>query len=276
MSKESFKVAKLAYRQFKLRVRKTLSPSHFGPESLEDAAVDYIVRNLDLYDVQASVNVGLLSCVLCRIPEQINVFGYWERLTVYFISPGCDQCHECEPSDLFSTRGGLCSHQCLNQGCVQGGLCHADTGPPAWLSLCQRWRTLQRQQVSPLCSSVSKFCKKAAPRLFSLEFIQSLYISRQSFSNTTSTAVCQCSCWLFALSTSRCHSPHLDDTQTTYSQSLSVFSHTSLSDRYRRSYDSEFTAPLVIHHVWPALTEGGAVVVKGEAVTRRGALVLAI
>lgn len=59
LSQESFKAAKLAYRQFKLRVRKTLSPSHFGPEGLEDAAVDYIVRNLDLYDVQSSVNVGL-------------------------------------------------------------------------------------------------------------------------------------------------------------------------------------------------------------------------
>ena len=58
ITQESFKTAKLAYRQFKLRVRKTLSPSHFGPESLEDAAVDYIVRNLDLYDVQASINVG--------------------------------------------------------------------------------------------------------------------------------------------------------------------------------------------------------------------------
>lgn len=57
ISQESFKTAKLAYRQFKLHVRKTLSPSHFGPESLEDAAVDYIVRNLDLYDVLASVNV---------------------------------------------------------------------------------------------------------------------------------------------------------------------------------------------------------------------------
>lgn len=58
MSQESFKTAKLAYRQFKLRVRKTLSP-HFGLEHLEDAAVDYIVRNLDLYDIQASINVGL-------------------------------------------------------------------------------------------------------------------------------------------------------------------------------------------------------------------------
>ncbi|KAK1897045.1 Mitochondria-eating protein [Dissostichus eleginoides] len=52
---ESFKTAKLAYRQFKLRVRKTLS-LHFGLEYLEDAAVDYIVRNLDLYDIQASIN----------------------------------------------------------------------------------------------------------------------------------------------------------------------------------------------------------------------------
>ncbi|KAG8003462.1 Mitochondria-eating protein [Nibea albiflora] len=43
-------------------------------------------------------------------------------------------------------------------------------------------------------------------------------------------------------------------------------------NKYRRSYDSEFTAPLVMHHVWPALVEGDAVVVKGEAVTRRGAL----
>lgn len=56
---ESFSAAKLAYRQFKLRAWKTLSPSRFGPESLEDASVDYIVRNLDLYDVKASVNVGL-------------------------------------------------------------------------------------------------------------------------------------------------------------------------------------------------------------------------
>lgn len=58
---ESFQAAKLAYRQFKLRVRKTLSPTHVGPEILEDAVVDYIVRNLDLYDVQTSVSVCLLN-----------------------------------------------------------------------------------------------------------------------------------------------------------------------------------------------------------------------
>lgn len=49
--------------------------------------------------------------------------------------------------------------------------------------------------------------------------------------------------------------------------------YTSLPLRYRRSFDSEFTAPLVAHHVWPALLEGDTVILKGEAVTRRGALV---
>ncbi|KAK7919299.1 hypothetical protein WMY93_010583 [Mugilogobius chulae] len=36
---------------------------------------------------------------------------------------------------------------------------------------------------------------------------------------------------------------------------------------YRRSYDSEFSAPLVLYHVWPALMEGEMTLVKGEAVT---------
>lgn len=49
--------------------------------------------------------------------------------------------------------------------------------------------------------------------------------------------------------------------------------YTSLPLRYRRSFDSEFTAPLVAYHVWPALLEGDTVILKGEAVTRRGALV---
>lgn len=108
-------------------------------------------------------------------------------------------------------------------------------------------------------------------RLSSSEFSQSLYIS--SLPVTILIAADQCICWLFALSTSRCHSLHLDDThKQIHTASLTVF--TLFVCRYRRSYDSEFTAPLVIHHVWPALMEGGAVVVKGEAVTRRGALVL--
>lgn len=55
---ESFHAAKMAYRQFKLRVTETLSLGHTGPESLEDTVLDYIVDHEDLYDVQASVNVS--------------------------------------------------------------------------------------------------------------------------------------------------------------------------------------------------------------------------
>ncbi|CAF3778163.1 unnamed protein product [Adineta steineri] len=43
------------------------------------------------------------------------------------------------------------------------------------------------------------------------------------------------------------------------------------NSKYRRSYDSEYGAPLVDHHIWPALMQGGRVIVKGEASTRRGA-----
>lgn len=45
------------------------------------------------------------------------------------------------------------------------------------------------------------------------------------------------------------------------------------SHRYRRSHDSDFTAPLVFYHVWPALMENDCIIMKGEAVTKRGALV---
>ena len=44
-----------------------------------------------------------------------------------------------------------------------------------------------------------------------------------------------------------------------------------MMNRYRRSYDSEYTAPLVNHHIWPALMQGPRVVIKGEVNTRRGA-----
>ncbi len=42
-------------------------------------------------------------------------------------------------------------------------------------------------------------------------------------------------------------------------------------DRYRRSYDSDYSAPLVNHHIWPCLMQGLKVFMKGEACTRRGA-----
>ena len=45
-----------------------------------------------------------------------------------------------------------------------------------------------------------------------------------------------------------------------------------ISCRYRRSYDSEFTAPLIAYHIWPALMEDSSVIIKGECVTRRGSV----
>ncbi|NXY66733.1 MIEAP protein, partial [Callaeas wilsoni] len=38
---------------------------------------------------------------------------------------------------------------------------------------------------------------------------------------------------------------------------------------YYRSFDSDFTARFVAYHVWPALMENGAVIVKGEVVTKK-------
>ena len=42
--------------------------------------------------------------------------------------------------------------------------------------------------------------------------------------------------------------------------------------RYRRSYDSEYSAPLVAYYIWPALMDGNTCVSKGEAFTKRGAV----
>uniref|UniRef100_A0A665TH59 Mitochondria-eating protein n=1 Tax=Echeneis naucrates TaxID=173247 RepID=A0A665TH59_ECHNA len=153
---ESFKTAKLAYRQFKLHVKKTLSVSHYGPESLEDAAVDYIVRNLDLYDVQDSVN------------SVINAMNVNPRISF----------------------------------------------PP-------------EVDFAFISTLIRETCRVA-----------------------------------FAMQTL---DPPLD---LAFASDGELYN----DSKYRRSYDSEFAAPLVMYHVWPALVEGSAVIVKGEAVTRRGAL----
>ncbi|CAL8346110.1 mitochondria-eating protein [Gadus morhua] len=152
----SFQTAKLAYRQFKLRVRKTLSSSHMGPETLEDAAVDYIVRNMDLYDVQASVN------------DVINAMNVNPRISF----------------------------------------------PP-------------EVDFALVSSLIRETCRVA-----------------------------------FAMQTL---DPPLD---LAFSSDGELFN----DNKYRRSYDSEFAAPLVLYHVWPALMEGDIALIKGEAVTHRGAL----
>ncbi|KAA0708694.1 Mitochondria-eating protein [Triplophysa tibetana] len=153
---ESFQAAKLAYRQFKIRVKKTLSSTHIGHESLEDAVVDYIVRNLDLYDVQTSVN------------DVINAMN---------VNP------------------------------------HISFPPEVDFVL------------------ISSFIREACRIAFAMQTLD----------------------------------PPLD---LAYSSDGELYSDV----KYRRSFDSEFTAPLVAYHVWPALVEGDTVILKGEAVTKRGAL----
>ncbi|KAM8939506.1 mitochondria-eating protein [Pelodytes ibericus] len=153
---ESFHAAKMAFRQFKLRVRKSLSPSHLGPESLEDAVIDYIVRNLDCYDVQSSVN---------EVISAMNV----------------------NPKISF---------------------------PP---------------EVDFIL--ISGFIREVCRVAFSMQTLEA----------------------------------PLD---IAFAVDGELFS----ESKYRRTYDSEITAPLVYYHAWPALMENDTVVVKGEAVTKRGAL----
>uniref|UniRef100_A0A8B9B8R4 Mitochondria-eating protein n=1 Tax=Anser brachyrhynchus TaxID=132585 RepID=A0A8B9B8R4_9AVES len=151
---ESFQAAKMAYRQFKMRVRKTLSLGHTGLESLEDTVLDYMVRHEDLYDVQASVN---------EVIRSMNM----------------------NPKISF---------------------------PP-------------EVDFIVISSLIRELCRVA----FSMQTLI----------------------------------PPLD---IAFGMDGELFSET----KYHRSLDSDFTAALVAYHVWPALMENDVVIVKGEAVTKRG------
>ncbi|XP_069869250.1 mitochondria-eating protein isoform X2 [Dipodomys merriami] len=152
---EAFHVAKMAFRHFKIRVRKSLTPSYVGSNDFETAVSEYIICHLDLYDSQSSVN---------DVIRAMNV----------------------NPKISF---------------------------PP---------------EVD--------FCLLS-------DFIQE---------------IC---CIAFAMQSL---DPPLD---IAFGADGEVFN----DCKYRRSYDSDFAAPLVFYHVWPALMENDCVIMKGEAVTRRGA-----
>ncbi|XP_063096659.1 mitochondria-eating protein isoform X31 [Cavia porcellus] len=152
---EAFHVAKMAFRHFKIRVRKSMTPSYACSNDFENAVMEYIVCHLDLYDSQSSVND-----VICAM--NIN------------------------PKISF---------------------------PP---------------EVD--------FCLLS-------DFIQE---------------IC---CIAFAMQSL---DPPLD---IAFGADGEIFN----DCKYRRSYDSDFTAPLVFYHVWPALMEIDNVIMKGEAVTKRGA-----
>jgi len=150
---ESFHAAKMAFRSFRLRARKLLLPIHSGPLTLEEAVSDYCVRNLDLYDVEKSID---------------------EVVKAMDVNPKISFPAECDFNLL-----------------------------------------------SPFIREV---CKVAYE-------MQAL-------------------------------SPPLDVPLATDGELMSEV-------KYRRSYDSEFTAPLVAFHVWPALMEDGTTLIKGEATTKR-------
>ncbi|KAL5012841.1 hypothetical protein ScPMuIL_011392 [Solemya velum] len=152
---EAFNVAKLAYRQFKMKVRANLAASHIGPETLEEGVQDYVNRNTDLYDLP-----GMVSDVIRGLNRNPKIF----------LPPDC----------TFT----------IIQPYIR------ESVKLAW-------------QMSALAHPLD----------------------------------------------------------------ISVATDAELYDcnKYRRSYDSEYTAPLVNHHLWPSLMQGLKVIMKGEAVTRRGA-----
>ncbi|NXB68418.1 MIEAP protein, partial [Struthidea cinerea] len=150
---ESFRAAKMAFWKLKISVKETLALDHVGPEPLEVAALDYIARHKDLYDVCQSIQEVVCSMnVNPKIPYPPEV-------------------------DFF----------------------------------------LIRTLIRELC------------------------------------------CLAFSMQTLI---PPLDIARGVDGE---LFNRTM----YYRSCDSDFTAPFVAYHVWPALMENGAVIVKGEVVTKK-------
>ncbi|XP_069129114.1 mitochondria-eating protein-like isoform X6 [Argopecten irradians] len=152
---EAYCAAKLAFRQFKMKVRANLAATHIGPETLEEAVQDYINRNTDLYDLP-----GMVSDVIRALNRNPKIY-LPPDVTFAIIQPF------------------------IREGCKL-----------AW-------------QMNALAHPLD----------------------------------------------------------------ISVASDAELFDdkKYRRSYDSEYTAPLINHHIWPCLIQGIKIITKGEAVTRRGA-----
>ncbi|KAK3588730.1 hypothetical protein CHS0354_019195 [Potamilus streckersoni] len=152
---EAFSVAKLAFRQFKMKVRANLAATHLGPETLEEAVQDYVNRNSDLYDLP-----GMVSDVIRALNRNPKIF--------------------LPPDATFAV-------------------------------------------IQPFIREAVKIAWQMSALAHPLD--------------------------------------------------IAVATDAELYDstKYRRSYDSEYTAPLVNHHIWAALMQGARVVMKGESCTRRGA-----
>jgi hypothetical protein len=64
---ESFTAAKLAFTNYKMRVRSNIAISHRGPETLEEAVQDYINRNVDTFDLPGLVAVSAIIIIIIII-----------------------------------------------------------------------------------------------------------------------------------------------------------------------------------------------------------------
>jgi len=153
---EAFHAAKLAFRSFEARTRKLLLPIHSGPETLDEAVADYIVRNLDLFDVEKCTR---------EVVKQMDA------------NPIISYPAECDFTLLNS------------------------------------------------------FIREVSKVAFEMQAVQ----------------------------------PKIN---IAHSIDGELFN----DKKYRRSYDSEYSAPLVCYYIWPALMDGANCVAKGEAYTKRGAL----
>jgi len=153
---EAFHSAKLAFRAFESRTRKLLLPIHSGPETLDEAVADYIVRNLDLFDVEKCVRE------VVRQMDGNPIISY--------------------PAE--------CDFTLLNS-----------------------------------------FIREVSKVAFEMQAVE----------------------------------PKIN---IAHSIDGELFN----DKKYRRSYDSEYSAPLVCYYIWPSLMDGANCVAKGEAYTKRGAL----
>ncbi|MGH0138664.1 UNVERIFIED_CONTAM: hypothetical protein FKN15_031920 [Acipenser sinensis] len=389
---ESFHAAKMAFRQFKLRVRKTLSPTHTGQASLDDTVLDYIVRNLDLYDVQSSVNRALLSVVWILPTVNQDHGGYQHRLadadlelndtrnrsaTTLLASEDeilqlkADLRASRDQADMYKRKLDVLddferqmrmlkdevSYLTAEKSLLQDRITRSRSSSPlprhsrspsplpflrsdsptrAQLTNSSRHSRLVTRFTDIYANERLDTQNLLSRYIDNLEMVQRIiFISTVESFHTAKMAFRQ-----FKLRVRKTLSPthtgqaSLDDTMLDYIvRNLDLYDvQSSVNDviramnvnpkisfppeidfimissfiremcrlafamqtleppldlafttdgelysesKYRRSYDSEFTAPLVAYHVWPALMEGDNVIVKGEAFTKRGALVFA-
>lgn len=155
---------------------------------------------------------------------------------------GCDNVAESQPQDLPACRSVVLRHPAIHPWILQAGLEHDRIGESSWHHYWCRRRAVYWYQVRKILSrGLSHYLLVLREYLIIWRGFDSASYSGSSFEKVPQTFA---TFWCWSL-------PY--------------------PSRYRRSYDSEYSAPLVSHHIWPCLMQAGRVLMKGEACTRRGA-----